>query len=234
MTNTQLSMADGAKAALPIALGYFPIAFSFGVAATRVGLSLTEAMALALIIFSGAAQFLAVALIASGVPALLAAATMVAMNLRHVFYGPVLMRHAGKDAARTYAFAWAFGLTDEVFGAALGALSKGGRFSEPFMSSLAFLCYASWGLGTLAGGWAGAGALDRWPAVAGALGFMLSALFLSLLMAMMSARQIPLIAAACLATWVGTQLGSVTIGLFAGMGAGAVLGVLMPGGRDAK
>ena len=233
MTNDRLSVADGFRAAVPIALGYFPIAFSFGVAATRSGLSLVEATALSVIIFAGAAQFLAIALIASGVPALVAAFTLVAMNLRHLLYGAVLMRQAGADASRKSAWAWSFTLTDEVFGAALGALARGGRFGEGFMTALGFSAYAAWVAGTVAGGWAGAGALDRWPAVAGALGFMLPALFLALLLSMMNRRQVPVIAAAGLATALGVTYGSTTLGLFAGMAAGAVVGVLLPRARDA-
>lgn len=229
MSAPRLSAADGFRAALPIALGYVPIAFSFGVAATRAGLTLAEATALSVIVFAGAAQFLAIALIASGVPVLVAAFTLVAMNLRHVLYGPILMRRAGADAGRRAAWAWAFALTDEVFGAALGALARGRRFSEPFMAALGFSSYAAWVAGTLAGAWAGAGALDRWPAVAGALGFMLPALFLSLLLSMMNRRQIPLILASGLACAVGAALWSTPVGLFLGMGAGALVGVL--GGR---
>lgn len=233
MTQDKLSIADGFRAALPIALGYFPIAFSFGVAATRAGLSLVEATALSVIVFAGAAQFLAIALIASGVPALVAAFTLVAMNLRHVLYGPVLMRQAGADATRRQSWAWAFALTDEVFGAALGALARGRRFSEGFMAALGFSSYGAWVAGTLAGGWAGAGVLDRWPAVAGALGFMLPALFLALLMSMMNRRQIPLILAAGLVTALVSALWTTTLGLFAGMGAGALVG-LFGRGHDAR
>ena len=233
MSSEKLSIADGLRAAVPIALGYFPIAFSFGVAATRSGLGMVEATALSVIVFAGAAQFLAVALIASGVPVLVAAFTLVAMNVRHLLYGPVLMRRAGADASRASAWAWAFALTDEVFGAALGALARGRRFSEPFMVALGFSAYAAWVAGTVAGAWAGAGALDRWPALAGALGFMLSALFLALLLSMMQRRQIPLILAAGLGTVLGGWLGSSTLGLFAGMGAGALVGVLGSGWRDA-
>ena len=233
MGQDRLSVADGFRAAVPIALGYFPIAFSFGVAATRSGLSLVEAAALSVIVFAGAAQFLAIALIASGVPALVAAFTLVAMNLRHLLYGPVLMRKAGADAARKSAWAWSFTLTDEVFGAALGALARGGRFGEGFMTALGFSAYAAWVLGTVAGGWAGAGALDRWPALAGALEFMLPALFLALLLSMMNRRQVPVIAAAGLATALGVTFGSTTLGLFAGMAAGALVGVLLPGAKNA-
>ena len=233
MSQDRLSGTDGFRAAVPIVLGYIPIAFSFGVAATRSGLTLVEATALSVIVFAGAAQFLAIALIANGVPALVAAFTLAAMNLRHVLYGPVLMRKAGADAVRKSAWVWSFTLTDEVFGAALGALARGGRFGEGFMTVLGFSAYAAWVLGTVAGGWVGAGALDRWPAVAGALGFMLPALFLALLLSMMNRHQIPVILAAGIATVLGVTFGSITLGLFSGMAAGALVGVLLPGARNA-
>jgi 4-azaleucine resistance transporter AzlC len=226
-----LSPGEGFRTAIPIVLGYLPIAFSFGVAATRAGLSPAEAVALSVIVFAGAAQFLAIALISSGVPALVAGLTLVAMNLRHVFYGPVLMREAGAFAARRRGWLWGFALTDEVFGAALGVLVRGGRFGEGFMAALGLSSYAAWVLGTAAGAWAGAGALDRWPALAGALGFLLTALFLSLLLSMLNRRQVPVILAAGLATALGAALGSVTLGLFAGMAAGAAVGAVLPGKR---
>ena len=75
---------DGLGAGLPIVLGYFPIAFAFGVAATGQGLSPLEAVGLSVIVYAGAAQFLALALITSGAPVLVAAFTLIAMNLRHV------------------------------------------------------------------------------------------------------------------------------------------------------
>ena len=58
------SFRSGLVTALPIALGYFPIAFSFGVGATKAGLSPYEAVAASALMFSGAAQFMAIALIA--------------------------------------------------------------------------------------------------------------------------------------------------------------------------
>ena len=63
MTLQRPPFRDGLIASLPIVLGYFPIAFSFGVAATRAGFSATEAFALSLIIYAGASQFLALALL---------------------------------------------------------------------------------------------------------------------------------------------------------------------------
>jgi predicted branched-subunit amino acid permease len=66
MAQERSSGLAGVQAVIPLVLGYFPIAFSFGVAATRSGLTPLEAFSLSLIVFAGAAQFLAIALLASG------------------------------------------------------------------------------------------------------------------------------------------------------------------------
>lgn len=221
----QASFRDGLAASLPIILGYVPIAFSFGVAATRSGFSEVEAAALSVIIYAGASQFLALALLSSGAPVLVTAFTLIAMNLRHVLYGPALMREAGEGAGTRHAWAWAWGLTDEVFGQALGALARGQRFSEPYMFGLGLGAYAAWVSGTIAGAYAGGGALEGWPALNAGLGFMLPALFLALLLSILNRRQLPVIAVAGAVTVIGTLTISATSGILLGMLAGAVAGV---------
>lgn len=220
------SFLSGLSASLPIIMGYFPIAFSFGVAATRAGFTPLEAFALSLIIYAGASQFLALALLSSGAPVLVSAFTLIAMNLRHVLYGPALMRAAGREAGARHAWAWAWGLTDEVFGQALGALARGQRFSEPYMFGLGLGAYAAWVSGTVAGAFAGGGALDQWPALSAGLGFMLPALFLALLLSILNRRQLPVIAVAAVATVAGTMAISATSGILLGMLAGALAGLV--------
>lgn len=219
----------GLATSLPLVLGYLPIAFSFGVAATRSGLSEAEAVAMSVIVYSGAAQFLAIALLAAGAPLAVAAATLIGMGLRHVLYGPALMRQSvgpgGGEAKTGWAWIWAFGLTDEVFAAALGEFARGRRFTEPFMAGLGLGAYAAWVLGTLAGALAGGGALVAWPAVSAGLGFMLPALFFSLLLSLLKREQLPVIALAGLATVIVTFAWSGTAGLLAGMLSGALVGV---------
>lgn len=226
MTLARPTWATGLMASVPIVLGYLPIAFSFGVAATRAGFSMAEATALSVLIYAGASQFLALALVTSGAPVLVSAFTLMAMNLRHVLYGPTLMRAAGPKARRRHAWIWAWGLTDEVFGQALGALARGQRFSEGYMVGLGLMAYAAWVLGTAAGALAGGGALDQWPAVSAGLGFMLPALFLALLLSILNRRQVPVIVVAGVATVAGTLALSVTSGILCGMIAGALAGVL--------
>ena len=234
MDDRPSTFTDGLMAALPIVLGYFPIAFAFGVAATGAHLSPIEAVGLSVIIYAGAAQFLTLALITSGAPLLVSAFTLIAMNLRHVLYGPSLMKRAGADARRRWSWVWAFGLTDEVFGAALGQLARGRRFSEPFMFGLAAAAYASWVSGTVVGAWAGGGALKNWPAVEAGLGFMLPALFLALLLSILSRVQLPAIAVAVAATALVTFAWSGTAGILAGMIAGALTGLIPRKAADAR
>lgn len=216
----------GAMAGLPIVIGYLPIAFSFGVAATRAGISGPEAVFLSLVIYAGASQFLALALISGGAPVLVAAFSLIAMNLRHVLYGPALMKQAGPGAGRRLAWIWAWGLTDEVFGQALGALARGKRFSEAYMFGLGLAAYSAWVGGTAFGAWAGGGALDAYPALNAGLGFMLAALFLSLLLSILSAVAVPAIIVAALATVAGTLAVSATTGILMGMVCGALAGML--------
>ncbi len=220
------TLRSGLIAALPIAMGYLPIAFSFGIAATRAGLTEAEAVMLSVVIFAGAAQFLALALITSGAPLILSAFTLIAMNLRHLLYGPALLKAAGHEASTRRAWAWAFGLTDEVFGASLGAIARGRRFSEPFMLGLGFGAYAAWVLGTAAGALAGGGALQDWPALDAGLGFMLPALFLALLLSILTRPQLPPIAVAAVVCIGATLVWSSTAGILAGMLAGALTGLI--------
>ncbi len=223
---TRPAFTSGLAAALPIVLGYLPIAFSFGVAATQAGFTAMEATALSLLIYAGASQFLALALLSPGAPILVTVLTLIAMNLRHLVYGPALMKAAGSDASTRRVWAWGFGLTDEVFGQALGSLAKGQRFSERYMFGLGLAAYAAWVGGTAIGAYAGGSALDGSPAISAALGFMLPALFLALLLSLIARPQVPVIVVAAAATIAGTLAISATAGILAGIAAGAAAGVI--------
>jgi len=221
------SFRDGLAQSLPIAIGYFPIAFSFGVATTKAGFSAFEAVFLSLVVYAGAAQFVALALLASASPAIVTILTLLAMNLRHLLYGPSLLEKAREQARTRFSWAWAFGLTDEVFAAAIGTLARQpGRWSEPFMLGLGLGAYAAWVLGTGVGASLGGGALEAWPAVDAALGFMLPALFLSLLLSILTRPQIPVILTAGLVCVLVTVLISTTWGILAGMIGGASAGLV--------
>lgn len=216
---------DGVRASLPIAVGYFPIAFSFGVAATNLGFSAAEAVFLSVVIYSGASQFMALTLLSGGTAVGVSIFTLLAMNLRHLLYGPSLLERAGAKARTRLSWAWAYGLTDEVYAATIGFLSgRSKAWTERWMLGIGAASNLSWVAGTAVGALAGGGTLAAYPAVEAALGFMLPALFLSLLLAIMSRAQAPVVAVAVGACALVTLWQGTTTGVLAGMVAGAVVG----------
>lgn len=260
----------GLLASTPVALAYFPVAVSFGVAAAKAGFSLPEAAFMSIVIYAGASQFLALALLAGGAPPALAIVSLLAMNARHLLYAPALLEglrriadfrapretHADVLAASEthadlcapsetetnfrapgetradwpptrWSWLWAFGLTDEVFASALGRVA--GRrlnWSEAWQTGLGLGAYLAWVGGTTLGAVLGAGAFERWPAIDAALGFLLPALFLALLLAMFEGRHLAAAVVAVAAFALGSALASPSTGILVGMLAGGLAGVL--------
>ena len=89
------------------------------------------------------------------------------------------------------------------------------------MLGIGAAAYLSWVSGTMVGALAGGGALAGFPAVQAALGFMLPALFLSLLLAILNRSQLPVVATAGIVSVVVTLAANGTAGILAGMYAKA-------------
>lgn len=86
--------------------------------------------------------------------------------------------------------------------------------------------YMAWAGGMALGAVLGGGALAGYPAVQAGLGFMLPALFLALLLSILSQRQVPAVAVLAGATVIGTLALSATGGILAGMIRGALAGLM--------
>lgn len=164
------TVGEGIKDSLPIVISYLPVAFAFGLNATRLGFTPLESLFFSCIIYAGASQFVITAMLAAGSSLWVAALTVMAMDVRHVLYGPSLRSRIRSALDKKKTALWAFGLTDEVFAAATARLVRDNRrWSENWMLGLAFTSWASWVCGTLAGAWSGNGLLVDYPAVEAAL-----------------------------------------------------------------
>lgn len=105
---------EGCKDSLPIVISYIPVAFAFGLNATRLGFSPLESVFFSCIIYAGASQFVITAMLAAGSSLWVAALTVMAMDVRHVLYGPSLRSRIIQRLQKSKTALWAFGLTDEV------------------------------------------------------------------------------------------------------------------------
>ncbi len=105
---------DGAKAAWPICLGYFPIGLAFGVIAGKAGLTPLEIGLMSLFVFAGSAQFIAVSMMTGGGGLIPIVMTTFVVNLRHLLMSSslsIFLRDLGTWRLALYGY----GITDESF-----------------------------------------------------------------------------------------------------------------------
>jgi len=163
----------GLRAGLPIALGYLPVAVTYGLLARQAGLSPFQAAGMSLFVYAGASQFMAVKMLAAGIHGAQIVLAAFILNFRHF-----LMSASLSQALPTRRPALlAYGITDETFVAGSLALRDAGFTSVSFLA-MAVLAYLSWAAGSLAG--ALFGALIP-PGLASAMGVGLYAMFIALL-----------------------------------------------------
>lgn len=234
---------QGLLASLSIGVGYLPVAFSFGLAALQAQLSPAVALLISASVFAGASQFALVALVAAGGSLLSVVSTVVLMNVRHVFYGPVILAQLRGDARPgTDALAGlgrkmdaqglgvplpllAFGLTDEVFARAVGGLSAVPPAERPYwFAGLELGAYASWLLGTALGATLGQQMLAQSVFLREVLAFILPALFFALLLEIMSGTRRRVLWGAALATAALACVLPAYLAMVGGMLAGAAAG----------
>ena len=96
---------------------------------------------------------LVVALLASGSSIWLTALTVIALDIRHVLYGPALYNLIPTKLNLKKTAVWAWGLTDEVFASGMIQLSqRRQQWSESWMLGLSLFSWMSWASGSLLGG----------------------------------------------------------------------------------
>lgn len=221
------TFTEGVRDSLPIVLSYLPVAFAFGLNATKLGFTPLESIFFSCIIYAGASQFVITTMLAAGSALWVAALTVMAMDVRHVLYGPSLRRRIQVALSPSRTAVWAFGLTDEVFAAATAKLVRDNRnWSERWMMGIALTSWASWVLGTVIGAGSGSGLLAGYPAVEAALGFMLPALFMSFLLASFRRQQTLCVTAALAGALFGVTLASIPAAILAGIVCGCLTALL--------
>jgi len=136
---------------VPVAMGYVPLGMVFGFLMVQAGGAWWLALLSSLFVFAGAAQFMAIPLLAAGAPlGTIVLATLV-VNLRHLFYGFSLLEKRPSKAWQRMYLIWA--LTDENY-SLLTTLPT--EISSAQRVGLVMLNHGWWILGTLIGAFLGA------------------------------------------------------------------------------
>ncbi|RNF38147.1 AzlC family ABC transporter permease [Planococcus salinus] len=131
----------GLKAGASIAIGYFPVALTFGLLAKATGLSIAEATAMSIFVFAGAAQYISLSLISAGVAPVLIILNTFIVNIRHFLMTAALNEKMETDATWKKAL-YAFGITDETF--TVLATQKESLVKTSFAAGVILISYSSW------------------------------------------------------------------------------------------
>lgn len=138
---------NGAFLGLPIALGYLPVSFSFGMVAVSGGIAPIWAIIISLTNLTSAGQFAgAKIIIAVGSLTEMAITTFV-INLRYMLMSLSLTQKTRKMSMPKKLIT-AFGVTDEIFAVASTRIHD---LTFPFMMGLIIVPYIGWATGTALG-----------------------------------------------------------------------------------
>lgn len=167
----------GMKAGIPVAVGYLPIAVTFGMLAETAGLSPWIAVAMSLFVYAGASQFVGVNMLAAGATPAAIVLTAFILNFRHFLMSSSLAQKINPSLKGRVKALTAFGITDETF--AVASLHESARsLSVPFLLGLNGIAYLSWNFGTWAGLLLSSGLPEL---VKSSMGISLYVMFLALL-----------------------------------------------------
>jgi len=140
ITNQKSSFSRGVLAGTSIAIGYLPAALTFGLLAKSTGLTFVETMAMSLFVYAGAAQYMALNLIAIGTGAFEIIFTTFIVNIRHLLMSASVRERVDDDHPLVRAL-YSFGITDEVFAV---TTTQEGQMKTGFVIGVAVIAYMSW------------------------------------------------------------------------------------------
>lgn len=211
----------GVRAVAPVLLGIAPFGLVAGAAAVDVGLPVSGAVALSVVVFAGASQLAAIGLLAQGAPAVVIVLTALVINARLVMYSASLAPYVRGERLEWRALA-AYLLTDQAYALSVTRFATDDVPRRWFYLGTAVPLWVVWQVCTVAGALAGARIPESVP-----LAFAVPLTFLALLVPAVKDRPT---AAAALVGGAVAMLGiglPYNLGLLAGALTGIVAGVLV-------
>jgi 4-azaleucine resistance transporter AzlC len=149
--STHFGAGSGVVSALPIMIGYFPVAFALGIMAATLKLSFIATALMSLIVYAGSSQFVALSLLGAGASGWTIVLTTFVVNFRHFLMSLSLSRHLS-SWPRSRRVLLGLQLTDETF-ALLQSQAARKDPGEAHCFAVTNLAHASWFLGTIVGYW---------------------------------------------------------------------------------
>lgn len=138
----------GMKDGIPVALGYFVVSITIGIAARTANLTPAQATVMSLTNLTSAGQFASFAVIAAGAPYVEMVISQLVINLRYCLMSCALSQKVDPRLPFYHRLIMSFGITDEIFGL---SISQNGRLNPWYTYGAMSVAIPGWTLGTLLG-----------------------------------------------------------------------------------
>ena len=147
MTNKQ-AFRNGNRDGIPIALGYFAVAFTLGIAAKNAGFTAFQALICSATNLASAGQYAGFTMVREGATYLEMALMILVANARYMLMSSALSQKFDKSTPFFHRFLVGYSVTDEVFGICIGVP---GKLNPMYAYGAMLLTIPGWSLGTYFG-----------------------------------------------------------------------------------
>lgn len=211
---------EGIKLFLPISAGYIPLGFACGIVCAEAGMSVVQIFIMSLLVYAGAAQYIAGGMIAAGASPLSIIITTFIVNSRHILYTSVLYPYISKWSFLKQSL-FAAQITDEVFAMHSSYMNKN-NVDTVTAFTLNIFSHSSWIISNTIGGISASLIPDSSKF---GLDFTLYALFIALILPRLvnAAQGVALVTGGIIAT-IFALFDMIYFGIVAGAVAGAFAG----------
>lgn len=147
-SENKISFRHGARDGCPIALGYFAVAFTLGIAARNAGLSALQALIASALNNASAGEYAGFSLIAAGSTYLETAIMTLVVNARYLLMSCALSQKLKPETPLRHRMLIAYDVTDEIFGI---CVAQPGHLNPWYAYGAIVVAIPGWALGTYFG-----------------------------------------------------------------------------------
>lgn len=146
------ALREGSRDGLPIALGYFAVSFTLGIAAKRAGLTAGQGFLASLLCNASAGEYAGFTLISAGAALWELAIMTLVVNARYLLMSTALSQKFAPGTPFIHRLLVGFDVTDELFGI---AIARPGYLDPWYFYGAMLVAMPGWAFGTFFGVMAG-------------------------------------------------------------------------------
>lgn len=148
MNRNKNAFINGIRDGIPIALGYFAVAFSLGIVAKKAGLNPFQGFLSSILNHASAGEYAEFTVIMANAPYFEMVFVILVTNIRYLLMSCALSQKFDADTSYGHRILVGFGITDEIFGISVG---KPGMLNPYYSYGAMAIALPGWSFGTAFG-----------------------------------------------------------------------------------